>query len=289
MIRSMTGHGQALIENAQVRVLAEIRSVNNRFLKIHIHSDLDYRHQSKAETLIKQHCNRGSVNLKIKVQKVDSGGDFRLNESVIRSYWLQLSEIAGSSQSINVESILQLPGVMLEDFDGDETDSQWPAIEQAITEAIGKLTHMRSLEGDAMQQDLISNCQSIASDLEKIRELAPAVIENYATKVTARINGLLEKHNVAIQPADIVKEVGVFAERVDIAEETVRLESHLGQFHSILNADQSNGRKLDFLVQEMLRETNTIGSKANDSEIATYVVSIKTSIERIREMVQNVE
>ena len=122
-----------------------------------------------------------------------------------------------------------------------------------------------------------------------MEKLAPGVVEAYGKKMTDRINGMLEKFNVSITPADIVREVGIFAERCDISEEVVRLQNHLGQFNSVVEEPQSNGKKLEFLVQEMLRETNTIGSKANDSDIARHVVEMKTAIERIREMVQNVE
>ncbi|MFT5303331.1 MAG: hypothetical protein ACI814_004150, partial [Mariniblastus sp.] len=131
--------------------------------------------------------------------------------------------------------------------------------------------------------------QTVQTELDEIIKLAPRVITNYSKRMTDRINSLLESHDFQIQPTDIVKEVGVFAEKCDVSEETVRLGCHIQQFNAIIQSPQSNGKKLDFLVQEMLRETNTIGSKANDVEIAKHVVEIKTCIERIREMVQNVE
>ncbi len=289
MLLSMTGQGQSLVQNSQIRILAEVRSVNNRFLKTNINCDLDAKHQAQLEELLKQHVNRGSVYLKIKIHKLDRSEDFKLNESVLRAYWLQLSEIAGSSQSVNVESLLTLPGVIQDNVDEEHSATVWPAVQQAVTEAMEKLTEMRSTEGDVMRQDMTQNCDSITEDLKCIEKLAPQVIENYSQKITDRINNMLEKHDVSVQPADVIREVGIFAERVDISEETVRLGSHIQQFGNIMDAETSNGRKLDFLIQEMLRETNTIGSKANDAEIANRVISIKTAIERIREMVQNVE
>ena len=284
----MTGHGQALDQNSQVRVLAEVRSVNNRFLKTHINCDFDVNRQSQLENLVKQHVSRGNVNLKVRAQKLQQSQHYKLNEPVLRAYWLQLSEIAGSSQSVNLESILQLPGVIEENI-AEDSDEVWEAVQQAVSESLAKLTEMRSLEGAAMEKDMRQNCSDVSEHLQRIRELAPGVIENYSQKITDRINGLLAKHDITGQPTDIIKEVGIFAERVDISEEIVRLDSHLEQFRKVLDGEQSNGRKLDFLVQEMLRESNTIGSKANDAEIATRVVAIKTAIERIREMVQNVE
>ena len=285
----MTGHGQASAQNDQVRVVAEIKSVNNRFLKTNVHSDLDTEHQSKLETLIKQKIKRGSVNLRVKTQLLDSSDECKLNESAIRSYWLQLSEIAGSSQSVNVESLLHLPGVIDNSIDDSMNEIVWPVAQQAVEEALEKLNQMRTTEGEVMQKDMLANAELIAQGLKSVEQLAPRVIEGYSRRMTDRINSLLADHDVSIEPTAIIKEVGVFAEKVDVSEETVRLGSHVDQFKKIANAKQSDGKKLDFVVQEMLRETNTIGSKANDVEIANNVVSIKTAIERIREMVQNVE
>ena len=215
--------------------------------------------------------------------------DYRLNKELISSYWLQLSEIADGSQPVNLESILQLPGVVEDSSSGDQVEELWPLIKQATTDAIVQLNEMRHQEGDAMKQDMLANCQKISDELAGVEKLAPRVVEAYGKKMTDRINGMLEKFEVSITPADVVREVGVFAERCDISEEVVRLQNHLGQFNSVVEEPQSNGKKLEFLVQEMLRETNTIGSKANDSDIARHVVEMKTAIERIREMVQNVE
>lgn len=285
----MTGHGQASVQNDQVRVVAEIKSVNNRFLKTSVYCDLDANHQAKLETLVKKHVNRGSVSLRLKTQTLDSSNEYAFNEPVLRSYWLQLSEIAGNSQSINVESLLQLPGVIAENIDEDLNAIVWPLAKQATIEALDLLNQMRAHEGNVMQQDMQTNLAIITQQLDSIRTLAPRVVESYSKRMTERINGLLEEYQVSIEASDVVKEVGVFAEKCDISEETVRLGSHLEQFDSVVQDGVSNGKKLDFLVQEMLRETNTIGSKANDVEIANHVVEIKTAIERIREMVQNVE
>ena len=289
MLLSMTGHGQASIQTDQVRVVAELRAVNNRFLKTSINCDLDAAHQAKLEALVKQHVHRGSVNLRINSQILGGESNYQLNADVIRAYWLQLSEIAGSNQSINVESILKLPGVVADNVRDDQNELVWPAVEQATMEALVQLNKMRELEGSVMQKDMISNCEIISTSLESIKLLAPRVITHYSKRMTERINSLLEAHETSIDATDIVKEVGVFAEKCDIAEETVRLGCHIEQFDKLIRENLSNGKKLDFLVQEMLRETNTIGSKANDVEIANHVVEIKTCIERIREMVQNVE
>ena len=287
MLLSMTGHGQATVQDDQVHVVAELRTVNNRFLKTNVNCDLDAAHQSKLENLVKQHINRGSVNLRIKTQMLGSSEQYKLNEPALRAYWLQLSEIAEGS--VNIESLLSLPGLVTENVHEGMNEIAWPAVEKATHEALASLNQMRSVEGAMMEKDMLSNLSTMSDQLEQIKSGAPQVIEKYARKMTDRINQLLKSHDVTVDASDVIKEVGVFAEKCDISEETVRLGSHIEQFSKVLKDDESNGKKLDFLVQEMLRETNTIGSKANNFDIANHVVEIKTAIERIREMVQNVE
>jgi len=283
----MTGHGQARFHNDQIQIAVEIRTVNNRHLKLNVHSDLDVETQAKIEALVRNRIHRGSVTLRIAVKAIGEG-QFELNEELIRAYWLQLSEIAGSSQSVNVESVLNLPGAVIEKTGADPADI-WPHIESTLDKALSNLEAMRAQEGEAMQKDMLGNIDTIAARLDSVREISPRIAEAYSKRLTDRIESLLEKHKIESSPVDVIREVGIFAERVDIAEETVRLGTHLDHFRDTISSNEKVGRKLDFLVQEILRETNTIGSKANDSDVATHVVEIKTAIERIREMVQNVE
>ena len=283
----MTGHGQARVSKDNVQIAVEIRSVNNRHLKLNVHSDLDVESQTKVEALVRERIHRGSVSLRISVKSSGSGA-YELNEELVRAYWLQLAEIAGSSQSVNVESVLALPGVVIEKTGVDPTEL-WPSIESAVKEALDGLAAMRTQEGAAMQQDMLGNIDQIETRLASIREQSPKIVEAYSKRLTERIKSLLESNRIEAKEVDVIREVGIFAERVDLAEETVRLQNHLNHFRETVADSAKAGRKLDFLVQEILRETNTIGSKANDSEIAAQVVEVKTAIERIREMVQNVE
>ena len=287
MLLSMTGHGQARFHNESFEISVEIRTVNSRHLKLNVYSDLDVETQSRMEAVVRNRIHRGTVTMRISVRSLGKD-NYELNESLIRAYWLQLSEIAGSSQSVNVESILALPGAVIEKTGVDPEDI-WPHLKSTLNEALDSLESMRGQEGSAMQQDMLGNINAIGERLEEIRELSPRVAEAYSKRLTDRINTLMDSHNIESTPVDVIREVGIFADRVDIAEETVRLGTHLDHFRETVTKTQRAGRKLDFLVQEILRETNTIGSKANDSDIATHVVEIKTAIERIREMVQNVE
>lgn len=284
----MTGHGNATIERDQVRVAVEIRAVNSRFLKVAVHSDLPAGAVAKTESLIKSAVKRGTINVRVRVTYLDGSQQFQLNKSAIQQYWLQLSEIAGGSQPVNLESVLALPGVVIEPEKDEDDESFLQIVEEAVQAAIDPFQEMRQIEGAAMKGDMLENLASINRELDAIKELAPGVVKSYSSRLTERINRLLEGYEVTVTPSDLIKEVGVFADRCDISEETMRLGSHLEQFTKVTD-QPTPGKKLEFLVQEMLRETNTIGSKANDAGIAQHVVEIKSSIERIREMVQNVE
>ncbi len=288
LLLSMTGHGQATASNQQARAVVEVRTVNNRFLKININGELEPQQQSQLETLVKKQVGRGSINLRVRTELLNREQDFAINQDALRSYMQQVSA-AVDGQPVDVAAVLQLPGVVQENCSADVAETIWPVVQEAAEKALKNLHEMRAREGQVMLDDLSGNCDIIESIAAKIETLAPRVIDNYSKKITDRINQMLEKFEVTIEPTDVVREVGVFAERVDISEEIVRLGSHIKQFREILASNKSNGRKLDFLTQELLRETNTIGSKANDAEIASHVVEVKTAIERIREMDQNVE
>jgi uncharacterized protein (TIGR00255 family) len=165
----------------------------------------------------------------------------------------------------------------------------WPQVAPVVEQALESLQKMRVQEGRAMRQELLDNCVSIRTNLDKVAELAPRVAEAFRDRLLERVRSLLQEFDVAIDRADLIREVSIFAERSDVAEEIVRLRSHLDQFAQAIDAPESSGRKLDFLTQEMFREANTIGSKASDVQISHYTVEIKGMIEKIRELTQNVE
>ena len=281
----MTGHGSASVQNDQVQVLVEIRTVNNRFLKISVSGDLDASMQSKVEGMIRENIQRGAVNVRVQYQIVGENSQYQINLPQLQAYQKQLAGFSGAELS----SLLTLPAVVLESIDESSAETAWPSIETAVQQALDKLVEMRRSEGKAMLNDLLSNCDLLQDHVAQVKNLAPNVVDEYSKRITDRINRMLEDHEVSVATSDLIKEVGVFAERVDTSEELVRLDSHLDQFRTIAASDESNGRKLDFLTQELLRETNTIGSKANDAEIAAHVVEMKTVIERIREMRRNIE
>jgi len=293
LLLSMTGHGEAHRHVDGVSVAVEVRTVNNRYLKFTFRATEGYQSlEPQVESLVRHHIRRGTIQVGLVVNREPRAEDYRLNEVVLQGYLNQIERLAvkAASQGVPIASLLALPGVVREPTAELELiESQWPLIESVLVEALASLDKMRSEEGRTMAGDLTANARAIAAELAAVERRAPQVVEAYRTRLADRLNKLLADLGVQIQPADIVREVGIFAERSDIAEEIVRLRSHLEQFDSVMATQESSGRKLEFLTQEMFRETNTIGSKANDAEIARHVIEMKSSIERMREMIQNVE
>lgn len=294
MLLSMTGFGEGHRRQNSTTVAVEVRTINSRYLKVSVRAPDGYTAlESEIESLVRQSVRRGTVQVNVRVEREASADDFRINDVVLRSYRDQVDRLlTGSiaSEETVLAAILALPGVVHEATSrGVDAETEWPVLREAIISALDQLTQMRTREGQAMADDLQSNCAIIARELDAVEKRAPLVVESYAQRLRERLNTLLAAHDVHLEPADIVREVGMFAERGDIQEEIVRLRSHLGQFDEIMRTDDSVGRKLEFVTQEMFRETNTIGSKANDAEIARHVVEMKAAIERMREMIQNVE
>jgi uncharacterized protein (TIGR00255 family) len=290
----MTGHGEAHRHEDGLSIGVEIRTVNNRYFKLNLRMTEGYAPlESHVETMLRQQIRRGTVQCQLQIDREPQPDDYRLNPVVLTGYLKQLEAALGTTVSrdaAQLAPLLALPGVVHEPTaEFDEIEAQWPRIEAVVTAALTHLSKMRIDEGRSMAADLTANARAIAVDLAKIEARAPLVIEAYRGRLTERLNKLLADVGVRAEPADIIREVGIFAERSDISEEIVRLRSHLEQFDSVMAAEESQGRKLEFLIQEMFRETNTIGSKANDAAIARHVIEIKTAIERMREMIQNVE
>jgi uncharacterized protein (TIGR00255 family) len=294
LLSSMTGHGEAHRTTDGLSVTVEVRSVNNRFFKLNFRASEGYAAlESQIEALVRQQVRRGTIQLSLRVDRQASPDDYRLNQTVIAGYLRQLAGLSAlgiAVDGVRADSLLQLPGVVCEPVaDWTMVESHWPMISAAVSAALQQFTAMRAEEGQTMAIDLRANCELILKELQAIEVRAPLVIDAFRTRITDKLNKLLADLGTRIEPHDIIREIGVFTERSDISEEIVRLKSHLEQFETAMQVEEAGGRKLDFLTQEMFREANTIGSKANDAEIAHHVIEIKTAIERVREMIQNIE
>lgn len=197
---------------------------------------------------------------------------------------------AGEGDRPNLGHLLQLPGVVTETELPDElVNSLWPSIEKCLAEALDHFDDFRQREGESMRQDLERQCEIIETEVRRVAELAPQVVAEYRDKIMERVRRLMSDTSVSLGENDVIREVALFADRCDINEEITRLRSHTEQFLRLLNGNVSQGRKLEFIGQEMFREINTTGSKANNVTIALSVVEMKAAIERMREVLQNVE
>lgn len=294
MLLSMTGFGEARRHEGDLAVAVEIRTVNNRHLKLSIRISDPYGSlEPHIDAIVRKHIRRGSVQINIRVERLAADDSYRINRHVLEGYRKQLESLYSGwhlSDTVPLAALLPLPGVIDEDAvrRGDAA-REWPLIEATLIEAFGTLSKMRAEEGQALAADLRDNCGLILAELEKIESRLPRVLEDYRSRLLTRVEAALEKFDVAINPGDVVREISLFVERSDVSEEIIRLKSHLEQFDATMAQEESSGRKLDFLSQEMFRETNTIGSKNSDVEIPKHVVEIKASIERMREQVQNIE
>jgi len=290
----MTGFGEARLEGDGLAVAAEVRALNSRFFKLVVRINEGYGSlEPRIEALVRRRVRRGTVQVNVFVDRLRRAEDFRINTDVLAAYRRQLEQVWRQwepSRPVPTEALLTLPGVVEEaGTHACDLETEWPLIGQAVEEALERLARMRREEGRAMAEDLRANCRAAAEALELIARRAPQVAEAYRARLEERMKKLLAEYEVTVEPGDLLREVGLFAERADISEEIVRLRSHLQQFDGTLDCSESSGRKLEFLVQEMFREANTIGSKAGDVEIGRLVIDLKAAIERMREMVQNVE
>ena len=292
----MTGYGEASYQSENLHLAIELRSVNNRYLKVTLRAGEPYNLlEAEFEKVVRRLVRRGTIQIHLRCQRQFSPQDFQINAVALQSYVHQLRELAGGlgladqGQGL-LSQVLALPGVVPEPANAAfSMEEEWPVIEKALEVAVQRLQAMRLEEGKAMAAELLQHRDHIAAELEQIRRRVPAVAVTFRDRLLERVRSLLSELDVQIDRSDLIKEVAIFAERSDIAEEVTRLASHLEQFQDIVNEPESAGRKLEFLTQEMFRETNTIGSKAGDVDISRHVVEIKGALEKIRELVQNVE
>ena len=294
MLLSMTGFGEASRQNDSLAVGVEVRTINSRYFKLTVRSGDGYAAlEPQIDALVRQHIKRGTVQVSLRVTRLRPAETYQINAEVLAGYRRQLERLAASwtpADPVRLEALLPLPGVVVDnEFAQADPHADWPLIEEALAGAMANMAGMRADEGRAMAADLAENGSAIAGQLAEIERRAPLVADAYRARLSERLGKILAEFDVALQPGDLVREVGIYAERSDISEETVRLRSHLEQFATIMALEESSGRKLEFLTQEMFRETNTIGSKANDVLIARHVIEIKAAIERMREMIQNIE
>ncbi len=294
MIQSMTGFGTAEHVDGGVSYALEVRVVNHRYLKISIKlpDSLQFA-DPLIEKVIRKRFARGSVSYSLRSQCVSEERLSPIDGAALQAYVDRLATVSlpdGVQATLDLAIAATLPGVIRPPAVDDESKRQVQDMLVHLTErALDAVTVMRNDEGQALRQDLLGIRSSLQEHLEKVRELGPTVIDEYHERLKTRVATLMSTGKFELQADSLAREVALFAERCDVAEEITRLKSHLDQFADLCERTEPVGRTMDFLAQELLREANTIASKSNDAAITRNVVEMKALIDRLKEQVQNIE
>ena len=294
MIKSMTGFGRGEYTDEKRSIVAEIKSVNHRYCEISVKMPRRYQFaEEKIKAMVKSVAPRGKIDVSIMVDDLSfEDADIRLNLDAAKAYYNSLNTLKDNFPSlegnVDLRMLALMPDVLKNTPAEEDEDEILRVLSDAINKALEKYDQMKVVEGKKLVDDILARNEFIEKTVSEIEVYAPEVKKLYAEKMKERIKELLG--NEATVPEDrVMLEAAVFADKSDITEEIVRLKSHCKQLKAICSENESAGKKLDFLVQEMNRESNTIGSKANDIKITDKVLALKAEIEKIREQVQNIE
>ena len=292
MIKSMTGFGRSTYENEGREYIIEIKSVNNRFTDINIKMprNLNYL-EEKIRKQILSNISRGKVEVSIQLNNnSDLGKKINLNTDIAKKYVEELKKLSEETNiidNINIMDVARFPDVLNIRIDEEAEEVIEKELFTALDSAIDSFRDMRQKEGSKIKVDLENRIEVIKQKIEQISSISAGLVDEYVVKLETRIKELLKTD--VVDQTRLAQEVVIYSDKCSVEEEITRLKSHISQFLNLLNENIAIGKKLDFLIQEMNRETNTIGSKANNLEITNFVVDIKTELENIREQIQNIE
>ncbi len=292
MIRSMTGYGRHEQQLDGMNIIVELKSVNHRYFEYNSRLPHGYGFlDDRLKKYLQGRVSRGKVDVSVWIQTMDAPGtevavNYDLAESYVKAL-RALAERVGVRDDISVNTLARYPDILTVTKAAADEEAIWSAVETVAAVAVDKFTAMREREGEKLREDLLSRAATILLAVEKIEARSPETVKAHMEKVEARMRELLD--GAAVDEQRLLTEAALFADKVAVAEETVRLRSHIDQLRQMLEGDEAIGRKLDFLIQEMNREINTTGSKAQDVEMARIVVDVKAEIEKIREQLQNIE
>lgn len=292
MIRSMTGYGRNQDTVDGLSIVVEIKSVNHRFFEYSSRLPRGYGFlDDKLKAHLQQRISRGKVDVFVQIHALEAvGSEVVVDHGLAEGYLTALRELSGRYElrdDVSAAVLSRYPDVLMVRQAALDEDAVWTAVASVTNGALDRFVSMREVEGARMREDVLSRADTIRKAVSVVEEKSPDTVRAHMEKVENRIRELLD--GVPVDEARLLNEAAVFADKVAVAEETVRLNSHLDQLEQLLNSDEAVGRKLDFLVQEINRETNTIGSKCSDLALTRIVVDIKAEIEKIREQIQNIE
>lgn len=292
MVRSMTGFGRAVKELDGYVITVELKSVNHRYFEFSMRCPRQYGFiEEKMKSYLSARVARGKVDCFVSIDALNTeAADVVVNNTLASAYVKALKELTAAydlREDYGASVIARFPDVLVVKKAEEDEEKIWNCVKSVADEALEKFLAMRAVEGRKMYDDIYSRSQFILDTVAFIEARSPQTVKEYNDKLIERVHELIG--DVSLDEGRIIQEVAVFADKVAVAEETVRLRSHIDQLRSFLKSEEAVGRKMDFLVQEINRETNTIGSKCNDVEIARKVVDVKAEIEKIREQIQNIE
>lgn len=292
MLKSMTGFGRSVKEIDGYVITVEIKSVNHKYFEFNSRIPRQYGFlDDKLKSYINSRVSRGKVECFVTIEALETdSAQVVVNKTLAGAYVKALKQLACDyelKEDFGVSAISRFPDVLVVKKEEEDEEKIWNYVRTVTSEAVDKFIQMRTVEGANMKADIASRSNYILECVSFIEERSPQTVKEYNDKLIERVHDLIG--DVTLDESRIIQEVAVFADKVAVAEETVRLRSHIAQLNDFINSDEPVGRKMDFLVQEINRETNTIGSKANDVEIARKVVDIKAEVEKIREQIQNIE
>ncbi len=293
MIASMTGYGRGEVRNGDYEIVAEVRSVNNRFLDVQLKLPRGYFHyEQEVKNIIRKYVTRGRINVFVglKTNNDENGNGLGINREPVRIYWKLINQLKKEFKirgRVKLEHLLQFPDIITYEENNGADEATWKSIENALMIALENLQAMRKREGQELANDLGDRIQSLNSQIDQIEKISKGRTGEELVKLRQRVKEILTVEGV--DETRMETEIALMMNRIDVTEECVRFRSHNKMFLDIMGAEEDGGRKLNFLLQEMTREANTIGAKANHADIAHLVVEIKEEVEKIREQVQNIE
>ncbi len=292
MIRSMTGYGRYQDTVDGMDITVEIKAVNHRYYEYSSRLPRAYGFlDDKLKAYLQGSISRGKVDVYVFIDTADAPGSrVTVNHSLVQGYLKALGEIRetyGLRNDVSVMSLARYPDLLTVHREAEDEEAVWAAVRTVADVALNRFLQMREKEGEKLQEDILSRAAAILEAVGQVEERSPQTVREHMDKVQARMRELLGTATVDEQR--LLTEAALFADKIAVAEETVRLRSHISQLEHMLAGNEAVGRKLDFLVQEINREANTIGSKAQDVQLARVVVDIKAEIEKIREQIQNIE
>lgn len=292
MVRSMTGYGRSQEMLDGMNITVEIKSVNHRYFDFSSRVPRNYGFlDEKLKSFVQSKVARGKLECYVMVDNLeDDSVVVEINRSLADGYvkaFAELSESYGIENNLNASVLARMNDVLVVRKAEADEERIWNSVKAVAEKAVAKFIAMREIEGEKLRDDILSRADLILEKVELVEKRSPETVKEYNEKLLTRMKELLG--DIHIEETRILTEAAIYADKIAVAEETVRLRSHISQLREFFNSNEAVGRKMDFLVQEINREANTIGSKANDVEIARCVLDIKSEVEKIREQVQNIE